>query len=233
MVDATLGNDILSFGVPVLVLGDPEQLPPVYGAGFFTTAAPDVLLTDIQRQARMATMVREGSHLVVGDHGCSRIVNAVMLAELAVTDQVLVGRNRTRRSINERLRDYLGLHGAVPQPSDRLVCLHNNHRRGLLNGSTWRTRTALANGNGIVMLGIVPDDDSEAAVTYATTHLAFFRGTAERELSYFQRRKFDPFDFAYGLTVHKAQGSQWSNVTIFATRPAYSASMREGGSIRQ
>jgi ATP-dependent exoDNAse (exonuclease V) alpha subunit len=30
-----------------------------------------------------------------------------------------------------------------------------------------------------------------------------------------QQRKFDPFDFAYGLTVHKAQGSQWSNVTIF------------------
>src|SRR5262249_4286947 len=45
MVDARLGNDILSFGVPVLVLGDPEQLPPVHGAGFFTNATPDVLLT--------------------------------------------------------------------------------------------------------------------------------------------------------------------------------------------
>jgi exodeoxyribonuclease-5 len=65
------------------------------------------------------------------------------------------------------------------------------------------------------MLGITPDNNSEAAVTYAKTHLAFFRGTAKQELSYFQQRKFEPFDFAYGLTVHKAQGSQWSNVTIF------------------
>jgi exodeoxyribonuclease-5 len=223
MVDATLGKDILSFEVPVLVLGDPEQLPPVHGAGFFTNAAPDVLLTDIQRQARdnpiihMATTVREGGRLAVGNYGDSYIVNAndVSVAELAVADQVLVGRNRTRRDINAQLRDHLGLYGAVPQPSDRLVCLRNNHRRGLLNGSTWRTRTALANGNDTVMLGITPDDDSEAAVIYTTTHLAFFRETAERELKYFQRREFDPFNFAYGLTVHKAQGSQWSNVTIF------------------
>ena len=52
-------------------------------------------------------------------------------------------------------------------------------------------------------------------IIYATTHLAFFRETEEQKLSPSQRRKFDPFNFAYGLTVHKAQGSQWSNVTIF------------------
>ena len=31
MVDAELGRDLLSFGVPVLVLGDPAQLPPIQG----------------------------------------------------------------------------------------------------------------------------------------------------------------------------------------------------------
>src|SRR5262249_3961758 len=223
MVDTRLGDDILSFGVPILVLGDPEQLPPVDGAGFFTTAAPDVLLTDVQRQARdnpiirMATTVREGGHLTVGDYDGSRIVSRDAIAEsddLVMADRVLVGRNRPRREINARLRDLHGFCGADPQPGDRLVCLRNNHPRGLLNGSIWHTRSALAGGNDTVMLGIVPDDDNEAAVTYARTHLAFFRGIADRELSYSQRREFDPFDFAYGLTVHKAQGSQWENVTI-------------------
>ena len=36
MVDADLGRDLMSFGVPLLVLGDPAQLPPVSGGGFFT-----------------------------------------------------------------------------------------------------------------------------------------------------------------------------------------------------
>ena len=52
MVDATLGKDLLSFGTKVLVLGDPAQLPPVYGAGYFTKdVKPNVMLTEIHRQA--------------------------------------------------------------------------------------------------------------------------------------------------------------------------------------
>ncbi len=66
MVDAELGRDLLSFGKPVLVLGDPAQLPPVRGGGFFTEADPDVMLTEVHRQAadnpiiQMSMLVREG-----------------------------------------------------------------------------------------------------------------------------------------------------------------------------
>ena len=52
MVDEALGKDLLSFGAPVLVLGDPGQLPPVSGGGYFTEAQPDALLTEVHRQAR-------------------------------------------------------------------------------------------------------------------------------------------------------------------------------------
>ena len=40
MVDAELGRDLLSFGKPVLVLGDPAQLPPVKGGGSLPKARP-------------------------------------------------------------------------------------------------------------------------------------------------------------------------------------------------
>ena len=69
MVDSDLGNDLLSFERPVLVLGDPAQLPPVRGGGFFTEAEPDVMLTEVHRQAkddpivRMAMTIREGGRL--------------------------------------------------------------------------------------------------------------------------------------------------------------------------
>src|SRR3954453_15882830 len=72
MVDEALGRDLLSFGTPVLVLGDPGQLPPISGGGYFTNAEPDVVLTEVHRQARdnpivqLAQTVREGG---VPDYG--------------------------------------------------------------------------------------------------------------------------------------------------------------------
>ncbi len=68
-VDAELGKDLLSFGTKVLVLGDPAQLPPVKGAGFFTAGEPDFMLTEVHRQARdnpiiaMSMLIREGGRL--------------------------------------------------------------------------------------------------------------------------------------------------------------------------
>ena len=58
MVDAELGRDLMSFGVPLLVLGDPAQLPPIQGGGFFTDAEPDAMLTEVHRQAQDDPIVR-------------------------------------------------------------------------------------------------------------------------------------------------------------------------------
>src|SRR6201995_3470482 len=72
MVDAELGRDLMSFGVPVLVLGDPAQLPPVQGGGFFTEVEPDVMLTEVHRQAednpiiRLSMDIRDGRELDMG-----------------------------------------------------------------------------------------------------------------------------------------------------------------------
>src|ERR1700736_4827823 len=80
MVDAELGRDLLSFGVPVLVLGDPAQLPPIQGGGFFTDAGPDAMLTEVHRQAqgdpivRLSMQVRNGERLSVGEYGRTSVV---------------------------------------------------------------------------------------------------------------------------------------------------------------
>jgi len=69
MVDAELGRDLISFDCPVLVLGDPAQLPPIQGGGFFTDGEPDAMLTEVHRQAqndpivRMSMDIREGREL--------------------------------------------------------------------------------------------------------------------------------------------------------------------------
>src|ERR1700716_3802990 len=75
MVDAELGRDLMSFDCPLLVLGDPAQLPPIQGGGFFTDSEPDAMLTEVHRQAqddpivRMSMDIREGRELEIGLHG--------------------------------------------------------------------------------------------------------------------------------------------------------------------
>ena len=116
MVDEALGKDLMSFGTPILVLGDPGQLPPVSGGGYFTNQEPDYLLTDIHRQARdnpiihLAMQIREGGEIAYGDYGAARVIgrNEVDQSLVLDADQVLVGTNRTRRRYNQRLRELKG-----------------------------------------------------------------------------------------------------------------------------
>jgi exodeoxyribonuclease V len=80
MIDEALAKDLLSFGTKILVLGDPAQLPPVKGAGFFTEAQPDFMLTEVHRQAKenpiiaLSMRIREGEPLDVGTYGASRVI---------------------------------------------------------------------------------------------------------------------------------------------------------------
>ena len=129
MVDAELGRDLMSFGVPVLVLGDPAQLPPVQGGGYFTEAEPDAMLTEVHRQAfdnpivRLSMAVRAGERLQPGDYGDTQVVRRDALDPQRVIDaeQVLVGRNATRRAYNMRMRERRGYEGALPAAGDKLV----------------------------------------------------------------------------------------------------------------
>src|SRR5450631_4054023 len=98
MVDADLGRDLMSFGVPVLVLGDPAQLPPIQGGGFFTDTEPDAMLTEVHRQAqddpivRLSMDIRAGNALAEGTYGETQVVRRDELdpQRVIAADQVLV-----------------------------------------------------------------------------------------------------------------------------------------------
>src|SRR6195256_937317 len=122
MVDAELGRDLMSFGVPVLVLGDPAQLPPIQGGGYFTDGEPDAMLTEVHRQAqdapivRLSMLVREGHRLEPGEYGKTSVVrrDAFDPQRALETDQILVGRNVTRRAYNGRMRERRGFNDPMP-----------------------------------------------------------------------------------------------------------------------
>src|SRR4051812_35837789 len=222
MVDAELGRDLMSFGVPVLVLGDPAQLPPVSGGGFFTDAEPDAMLTEVHRQAqddpivRLSMQVRNGERLTPGEYGRSSVVkrDAFDPQRALETDQILVGRNATRRAYNGRLRERRGFADPLPVAGDKLVCLRNNRRNGLLNGSLWLIQERPRPRRQILRMHLTSDEGISDRIVKVSVRPECFNGTVEK-LEWPQRKKYDEFDFGYVLTVHKAQGSQWDDVVLF------------------
>ncbi|MDF1598315.1 ATP-dependent RecD-like DNA helicase [Mesorhizobium sp. YIM 152430] len=224
MVDEALGRDLMSFGTPILVLGDPAQLPPISGGGFFTEHEPDYLLTEIHRQARdnpiiqLAMDVREGREFMIGDYGRAKVISRDEVDQDLVldADQVLVGTNRTRKRYNQRLRQLKGFEAAYPQAGDKLVCLRNDPAKGLLNGSLWKVMTSSRETvkPGINLLVSPEEDDPDRGVAKIKLLKAAF-DDPDADVPWQQKKRFDDFDYGYALTVHKAQGSQWDKVVLF------------------
>lgn len=224
MVDEQLGKDLMSFGTPILVLGDPGQLPPVSGGGFFTEQEPDYLLSEIHRQAKdnpiihLAMDVREGREIMRGDYGAAQVISKSEVTQSLVldADQVLVGTNRTRRRYNQRLRELKGFTADYPQSGDKLVCLRNDPAKGLLNGSLWQVMSSSRETvkPGINLMIRPEDDDMDRGAAKIKLLKAAFEDV-ETEIPWTTRKRYDEFDFGYALTVHKAQGSQWNNVVLF------------------
>ncbi|MET0633334.1 MAG: AAA family ATPase [Xanthobacteraceae bacterium] len=228
MVDAELARDLMSFGVPLLVLGDPAQLPPIQGGGFFTDVVPDAMLTEVHRQAqddpivRLSMDIRAGNGIAEGQYGATQVVRRDELDPKRVldADQVLVGRNATRRAYNARLRQRRGFAEALPMAGDKLVCLRNNRRKGLFNGGLWMVKERPRTRRQILRMHLRPDEELGERTVKVSVRPECFTGGIE-ELEWPQRKKYDEFDFGYVLTVHKAQGSQWDDVVLFDESRAF------------
>lgn len=221
MVDMSMGEDLLSYGTKVLVLGDPAQLPPVKGAGFFTEQDPDIMLDEIHRQAQgnpiidLATKVRNGEALENGTYGDSRVMDKSdpdYCPELVMAqDQAIVGKNITRHAFNRRFREELKRTGDIPVLGDKLICLRNNHDLGLMNGQQWEVTDApegVSDDDRFLTMGLTNDDGLEIGVEAHTGH---FRG---EEIEFFDRMDAEEFTYGYAITCHKAQGSQWGKVFV-------------------
>ena len=242
MVGEDLAQDLLSYGTKVLVLGDPAQLPPVKGEGFFINAKPDVMLTEVHRQAqdnpiiRMSMDVREGRGLQPASYGDSRVIQRGSISKdemrdiVLQSDQLLCGLNRTRQTFNQRIRDLKGLSGEagvewMPAAGDRLVCLRNDKELNLFNGGLWSVETATTGARTaikepMIEMRVQSEDEPDTSPIDIVVPSPFFRGT-EGDMHWRDRQRYQQFTYGWALTCHKSQGSQWQNVAVFDESRAF------------
>lgn len=233
MVDSQMAADIESFGVPVLVLGDPEQLPPIGGAGHYTRDKPDVLLTEIHRQAlespvlELATRVRLSMGEDLGVRPDERETASVSRAMAA--DQVLCWRNATRWKLTEKIRAKLGRAPGRVDVGDRIMCLVNNRKDlGVLNGQQFDVLDVKDDWTLLVR-----ECDTDAPEWWVDVFPEGFAGL-EGEATLKDRRAWRgstmAATFANVITTHKYQGSEADNVYIIdETRAMFEMTRRREG----
>ncbi len=227
------------------MLGDPAQLPPVEGAGFFTDfSTPEVMLTEIHRQAQdnpiiqLATTVRTGGKLKLGSYnGRASVIDARSLsdASLLAADQIICGTNKKRQHLNRQMRQLLGRgtpqlafgssstgsHSLLPVVGDRVICLRNRHDRGMFNGSLWnisaiKDRSFSARKKGLDSVSYLRVASAdEEGVNSYCDVLHNYWLGTDKELTPKEKRGYDEFTYGYAVTCHKSQGSQWDKVLVF------------------
>lgn len=235
MVNDKMKADLQSFGKPILVLGDPGQLPPIEGEGAFTRDPPQTLLTEIHRQAldnpiiRLSVLAREGETIPFETFGESEKIrlSALKLRHIEFSNQVICGKNATRRGINKKWRAHKLFTSIYPMETERVICLKNTtidvgskedeepRQVSIFNGQPF---TVSKSEEGALYTSMLLEDEEGKEVPVEAFNAYFEEyvtsGTLDNYTQY-DMRGFHQFDFGYAITCHKSQGSQWPSVLVY------------------
>jgi exodeoxyribonuclease-5 len=232
MVNTKMAEDLLSFGIPVIVLGDLNQLPPVFGKSYFLNN-PNYNLTQVMRQKEddpivyLAHRVLNHEPLNPGLYGKSAVVPKGSLDYFSLTeaDIVLTCTNSLRASINDFFREKLLKIPRLdlPQVGEKVICRKNNWSRNLDNiiyltngtaGTLEYVDKESFNGRDI-KVDFKPDFTKKKFKNLKLDYKYLYQG---RPKDYDDRMPFSRgrewFEFAYAITVHLSQGSQYENVVF-------------------
>lgn len=234
MVDEEMAEDILGFDVPVLVIGDPGQLPPVGGKPGFMNRTPDAFLTEVHRQALdnpiiyLATLIRKGKRGDYGDYGNGVLIvrpkDDIYTLDLQRDAQIIVGTNKKRWMTTSKLRKAAGFLTLSPQMGEPLImCKNSKLFPRLVNGTqvfSAADHDELEPGDSRFRLSIYDDADklSEMFVYQGLFEEHHHRGKGEpsapKSAAFRSKITDNHVDFGWAITCHKAQGSQFDEVIV-------------------
>lgn len=233
MVGAAIANDLRYFGVPILAVGDPFQLPPVEDKPGLTAGKPDFFLTEIHRQARdnpiiaLAHRVRQCEILnpqrlgdkcrVVTKRGDEWTLNPDYEA------QVIVGRNVKRWELTREIRTMCGYTSTGPCNGEPMLICRNSYKIPEFVNGTFVTCVEdvgeLEKGWARFIIKVRDEFGEEREIEAVQAILEeHYLGkgvfTGQKPEVFNARRFCEHVDWGWVITGHKSQGSQWPNVVV-------------------
>ena len=233
MVNDKMRDELLSFGIPIIFIGDMNQLPPVFGTST-VLANPDHILTQIMRQkendpiVQLSQMVLKGIPIMEGKYGKSQVVRDFILDHRLVKDydQILCNTNAYRVSINNYIRKVIKKFPENrPVIGDKIVCCQNNWNE-LVSGYP------LTNGmigyiadmnrqyvhRGYYLINFEPDFlDSHRQFIGLKMDAKYINASYEEQKNS-GRIMNEKFEYGYAITVYKSQGSEFDRVLYFDSK---------------
>jgi len=261
MVDNKMLEDLFSFNIPVILIGDKKQLPPVKKSNDYMDSY-EAELTEIVRQNEDSVLISAFNRinnyeaLPYGVYGKNELVvlPKYMLDEdnedsdsiLTKIDQIIVAKNNTRKKVNQRVRKILGFDTGepfdyLPKVGDKIVCCKNQW-----DVTTWspllQQFVPLVNGT----IGYV-DSINFTSLTNKRMSINFhpsFDPECKFENIIITFENFDDkfivgtsgknegvFDFGYAITCHKSQGNQYKSVLVFPEKLFFNRKIKGGFNI--
>lgn len=244
MVPQQMLEDLLSFNIPILGLGDPGQLPPIFGENNFILN-PDCTLTEVYRQKngssllQIATDIRNGINPYTKTYDSDvKIITAqnFNMKSMPNFDQILCSMNNTKMKLNVSYRNIFNYKSAYPQINEKIICTKNNFKDVILgkngvdmfmvNGMQVNTSSnPIHIIDNIMSLKFVSDytqaqsqiycNETDFSNNYEDIGFKLDDAPDDNVMEFFDNKVINHFDYGYAITVHKSQGSEWDNVLVF------------------
>ena len=143
MVSKDIFEDLLSYGIPIICIGDHGQLPPVSADSFNLMRDPLIKLETIHRYdsseesplLKVSMLARKEGNIPFGYYGkCVLKVHKdnknvpyfIKMMDNFEDSFCIVGENKTRIKLNKYFRKILKRPEEYPTTEDRVICLRNN-----------------------------------------------------------------------------------------------------------
>lgn len=229
---------LLSHGIYIIALGDPEQLPPIDGISTILDK-PHVFLNEIVRQAldnpiiKLSMEIRNGNklHYTTSDKRCRILPRSKVSDKMLIgADQIICGKNKTRNELNYYMRKLIlrDKYSDDPVEGDKVICLKNswdninNLGNELVNGTIGTLRNVCVLETppyGKVLYADFISSDGGIYKHLTIDYQLITTGkptiNSENWKKFVGHSKLLQFAFGYVITCHKAEGSQYNKVIVF------------------